>query len=309
MTSHAVSRKKNIAYLTLSLSCIAIFGYWLWQVWPSILLSAFRWQRENNAEISQLFYAIKAHKITAYLSLIWISFLYGAVHSIGPGHGKVIVTTFLATHPTKTKQALILTIGSAIMQAIVAITLVSVLLFIFDGSMRDVNNEVPTLINLSLCAVILLGASIVYKTAKQLWHTFQQQKLETHHHHCDHEHLPSAESINQATSWRSYLGIIMSIGIRPCTGAIMVLLFSKVIGLYWIGVVSAFLMAVGTAITTSSIALLTISGKRIIRRYINAPQHHISLGQLYLQLIGGIVLIAFGAVLIKSSAFNLLLNL
>lgn len=306
MVTHAITKKRNITYLTLTLLFIAIFSYWLWQIWPSILMAAFKWQRENNAEISQLFYAIKAHKNMAYLSLIWISFLYGAVHSIGPGHGKVIVTTFLATHPAKTKQALLLTIGSAIMQAIVAILLVSVLLFIFNGSMRDVNSEVPTLINLSLCAIIMLGIYIVYKSGRQLWHTFKQQRIEDIHHHCE---MPDAESINHATSWKSYLGIILSVGIRPCTGAIMVLLFSKVIGLYWIGIVSAFLMGIGTAITTSTIAILTISGKKVIRRYISASEHHISLGQLYLQLIGGFILIAFGAILIKSSAFNLLLNL
>lgn len=307
MFTQTINKNRNIVYLALTITFITLFGYWLWQIWPSILMTAFKWQRENNAQISQLFYAIKAHKNTAYLSLIWISFLYGAVHSIGPGHGKIIVTTFLATHPTKTKQALLLTIGSAIMQAIVAITLVSVLLFIFHGSMREVNSEVLTLVNLSLGAVILLGAFIVYKSGHQLWHAFKQQKIEDDDDHCCE--IPSAESINHATSWKSHLSIIMSIGIRPCTGAIMVLLFSKVIGLYWIGIISALLMAVGTAITTSTIALLTISGKKMIRKYISASDHHISLGQLYLQLIGGIILIAFGALLIKSSVFNILLNL
>lgn len=267
-------------------------------------MSAFKWQRENNAALSQLFYAVKAHQNTAYLSLIWISFLYGIVHSVGPGHGKIIVTTFLATNPAKTKQALLLTISSAIMQALVAVVLVSSLLFIFDGSMRDVNSKVPMLINLSLCAVILLGATIVFKTVRQLWQVFHQNKLKE-----EHRDFPDADSINKASTWKAYAGIIISIGIRPCTGAIMILLFSKVINLYWLGVVSAFLMALGTAITTSTIAMLTISGKKIIRKYIKSSQEHISVVQLFLQLTGGIILILFGALLIHSSAFNFILAL
>ena len=99
--------------------------------------------------------------------------------------------------------------------------------------------------------------------------------------------------------------IIVSIGIRPCTGAIMVLLFANMVGIYWLGVTSAFVMAIGTAITTSTIALLTISGKKLINRYLNREEHKLSISNLSLQFLGGVFLILLGVVLFNTPSYGI----
>lgn len=50
--------------------------------------------------------------------------------------------------------------------------------------------------------------------------------------------------------------IVLSMGMRPCSGAIMVLLFSKVIGVFSWGMASVLAMAAGTSLTITSLALL-----------------------------------------------------
>jgi len=300
--------KKMMAMLSILLLFVA--GYYLWQAWPAIMLQSIKWQRIVNDELSNLLYEAKENQLTSAVYLLVLSILYGALHSLGPGHGKLIVTTFLATHPSKVKHSLILTIVSALMQAVVAILLVSILVFLFNNSMRDVNGKTVELISLSFLIMALLGAFIIFRALKKLYTTFKSTQVEhvhhDHHEHdhhdhdghcCGHKHFASAEEINNATTWQAYAGIIVSIGIRPCTGAIMALLFANVIGIYWLGVVSAFMMAIGTAITTSTIALLTISGKKMINGYLNHNGNKNATRSTLLQLTGGVILLLLGLLL------------
>ena len=299
------SSNKTKALLSFSLFLIA--GYLLWQSWPTIMLQSIKWQRIINEELSNLLYEAKANQLTSAIYLLLLSLIYGILHSLGPGHGKLIVTTFLATHPSKVKHSLILTIASALMQAIVAILLVSILLFLFNNSMRDVNSKAVELISLSFLIMAILGAVIIVRALKKLYSHFKsREKVHKHGHQdencCGHKHFASADEINKATTWQAYAGIIISIGIRPCTGAIMVLLFANVIDIYWLGVVSALVMAIGTAMTTSTIALLTISGKKMVNNYLNHDEHKNSTKSTLLQLLGGLLLFLLGILLFNTPA-------
>lgn len=120
---------------------------------------------------------------------------------------------------------------------------------------------------------------------------------------CGHQHVADAEAINKASTLREYAGIIVTIGVRPCTGAVMVLLFANMVGLYWMGVLSAFAMAVGTALTTSLIAMMTLTGKHLVKRYLAAGNKNsnasLKAAGHYLQLFGGILLVLIGLLLMN----------
>jgi ABC-type nickel/cobalt efflux system permease component RcnA len=83
---------------------------------------------------------------------------------------------------------------------------------------------------------------------------------------CGHEHLPSPSSLDGAWSWRKAWALALSIGIRPCTGAIAVLILAGSIGLFWAGVLSAFAMAIGTAITVSILASVAVGSRELAAR-------------------------------------------
>ncbi|MBY3790461.1 nickel/cobalt transporter [Photobacterium carnosum] len=282
-------------------------GYVLWQQWPTMLMESIKWQRDINGQLSDLLYDAQQN-ITAAYSLVGLSFLYGIFHSLGPGHGKMIVTTYLATNPAKIKASLIMTVVSAFVQAVVAITLVSILLVFFKSSMRQVNDAADQFISYSFMAMLLLGVIVIYRSLKQAW---QLRKALLHHHdhgdncRCGHKHFANADEINQATSLREYIVIIFSIGIRPCTGAILVLLFANMVGLYWLGVISAILMAVGTALTTSAIALLTLSGKKIVSRYLATNDRQRTMTSIILKLFGGVLLVLLGLLLLNGHSYGM----
>jgi len=303
-------------------------GLIIWQAWPGLIMSSMQWQKEINKELSDLLYDAQTHLLSAGSSLILLSFIYGILHSLGPGHGKLIVSTYVATHPTKVKISLILTVLSALLQAVVAITLVSILLVVFNSSMHEINGEANRLISLSFYIVIVLGVIIVMRNIRLLFKTFtlKSKKLNIHRLSpltknetesdtcsCGHVHFASANEINKASSLKEYLAVIFSVGLRPCTGAIMVLLFANMLDLYWLGVVSAFAMAVGTALTTSVIALMTVTGKELVKRYMQGNKPHIhnhdGIGSegikrqfisTLIKLVGGSLLILIGAVLVSS---------
>jgi nickel/cobalt exporter len=56
------------------------------------------------------------------------------------------------------------------------------------------------------------------------------------------------------------------VGIRPCSGAILVLVFALAQGLFWAGVAATFVMGLGTAITVATIASIAVSAKGLARR-------------------------------------------
>jgi nickel/cobalt exporter len=310
----------------------------IWKAWPSLIMSSMQWQKEINNQLSDLLYEAQNHIFTAGSSLILLSFIYGILHSLGPGHGKLIVSTYVATHPTKIKISLMLTALSALLQAVVAITLVSVLLTVFNSSMREVNGEANRLVSLSFYIVIILGAFIVWRNASVLLKTFYFKNKTLHINNtnpltknvvdsdtcsCGHVHFASADVINNASSFKEYLVVIFSVGLRPCTGAIMVLLFANMLDIYWLGIISAFVMAMGTAFTTSIIAMMTVTGKQLVKRYIEVNKAHnhnhnhnhdgigaIGINQHFvytlIKLTGGSLLILIGAVLLSSQPVGLL---
>lgn len=331
-----------------------LFGFYqLWIMWPSLVVSSIQWQREVNSQLADLLYDAKTNPLVAGGYLVGFSFLYGILHSLGPGHGKVIVTTYLATHPTKVKTSLMLTVISALCQALVAIVLVSVLVWGFNASMRVVNQQATAFLSLSFALVAILGGLICWKAIQRIYQALRPAKLKilralplgdqatlktgsvamgsiihsaalpsinkpifakSHHTHgsdcgCGHQHVADAEAVNRASSYREYIGIIASIGARPCSGAIMVLLFANIAELYWMGVASAIVMAIGTAVTTSFIALMTLTGKYFVKRYLMLEKTSHSKGwkltSYGLQLLGGLFLILVGMILMSGQNYGL----
>ena len=99
-----------------------------------------------------------------------------------------------------------------------------------------------------------------------------------HHHHshdhvhaadgscCDHAHIPDPSQLQGAWSWRQAFAIALAVGIRPCTGAILVLVFAIGQGLLWAGVFATFAMALGTAITVSALAAIAVGSRELAMR-------------------------------------------
>jgi nickel/cobalt exporter len=87
-----------------------------------------------------------------------------------------------------------------------------------------------------------------------------------HDEHCGHSHGPTPGELAGPGGWRRGFAAILTVGIRPCSGAILVLVFALAQGLFWAGVAATFLMGLGTAITVAAIAIVAVSAKDIAAR-------------------------------------------
>lgn len=99
-----------------------------------------------------------------------------------------------------------------------------------------------------------------------------------HHHHENldvlpwgHAHGPEPEELAGPGGWHRGLSAVVAVGLRPCSGAIIVLVFALAQGLFWAGVASTFMMGLGTAITVGAIATLAVSAKTLAKRVANKP--------------------------------------
>jgi nickel/cobalt exporter len=84
------------------------------------------------------------------------------------------------------------------------------------------------------------------------------------HHECDdasawgHGHAPEPKDLKGPGGWWRGLSAAAAVGLRPCSGAILVLVFALAQGLFWIGIESTFLMALGTFFTVAAIATIAV---------------------------------------------------
>ncbi|MHC0463583.1 nickel/cobalt transporter [Kosakonia cowanii] len=312
--SQQMARKRRVLqwWPLLLFMVVAVFGaLWLWQAWPQVVMRSALWQREVNIQMSTLLKAVAENPASAGGTLLLFSFVYGVLHALGPGHGKVVITTWLATHPSKLKPAIGLTLASSLLQGLVAILLVVVVLSLLALPARQLHLSGYWLEKGSYLLVGVLGLLLCWRALKRLRQLLQAPKFRAftpHHvHHdncgCGHQHLPTQSQLQNGGDWRARLVIVLSMGMRPCSGAIMVLLFSKVIGVFAWGVASALAMAAGTSLTISGLALLVhgfrqlavkLSGKR-------APVLWRQIGWTTLALAGGVVLVSAAVVMWMSA--------
>lgn len=302
--STSLSKKRRWLHLwplALFLILAAIGALWLWQAWPQVMMKSILWQRDVNQQMSGLLKAVAENPTKAGGSLLIFSFLYGVLHALGPGHGKIVITTWLATHPSKLKSSIGLTLASSLLQGLVAIALVFVVLTVLQLPARQLHMSSFWLEKGSYALVGVLGVLLCWRAIKKLRALLRKPTFKAftaHHVHdahcgCGHQHLPTQEQLQGTDDWRARLMIILSMGMRPCSGAIMVLLFSKVIGVFSWGVVSALAMAAGTSLTITSLALLVHSFRQLAVKLSGntTPVLWRQVGWTTLALAGGVILL------------------
>ena len=308
-------------------------------LFPWLFSHVVLWQREFNQLISAYLHAIKQQPVYAGSLLILVSFLYGVFHALGPGHGKFIIAGYLATHQTKLARSMQITFFSSLAQGLVAIVAVSVVVLILQLSSAYFNLSQLWLERTAYVLVILLGLNWCWKSGKRLYKQHRQTKQkpqihrierritneirfdapiapksavgistvfpETHTEHyancgCGHQHIPDPYTLNQNVNIKESVLIILSIGMRPCSGAIFVLFLAYMLDLFAWGMAATLAMSLGTGITLSAFALLVRYARSTaikIGQWYRRPFADIDI-EAVAKCLAGIILIFFALALI-----------
>jgi nickel/cobalt exporter len=116
-----------------------------------------------------------------------------------------------------------------------------------------------------------------------------------------HAHGPEPEELAGPGGWRRGLTAIVAVGLRPCSGAIIVLVFALAQGLFWAGVASTFVMGIGTAITVAAIATLAVGARAVAKRFAATRAGYGTVLLRGVEVCAAGVVIAFGTLLLTGT--------
>ena len=263
----------------------------------------------------------------AGLILVGLSIAYGVFHAAGPGHGKAVISSYLIANRETLRRGILLSYVSSLGQGLVAIVFVGVARFVLDVTAREMTFATMGLEISSAVMITALGAWLVATKVFRLFGshahlvvTAEGATMHVHDANCVHSQLQvgggglagpasgpflctdcgdfvEASALEGRFNWRRALGAIAAVSARPCSGAIIVLVFAFSQQLFLAGVVSVFAMAVGTGTTVAALASLAVLAKDRAIGFAGAD------GKLAARLVRGAEVLAAVAVLV----FGLLL--
>jgi nickel/cobalt exporter len=218
----------------------------------------------------------------AAVAIVLFSFLYGVLHAIGPGHGKLVVGSYFLTRQARLLHGLSMSLSAAMAQAFSAIVLVGVLAALFDVSTRRILDHAAMLESISYAAIAALGLWMGWGVISGRvccdahGHEHEQHgtccdgghshmDVHGHDHGHDHGHVHGTTKSRRADWWH-VLSTGAAVGLRPCSGAILVLLFTLANGIFAVGVIATFAMALGVAATVALVSLGTLGLNRWLSR-------------------------------------------
>ena len=263
--SHPFSTVTAAGAVSLALiACVAMWGGDLVQ-WATLQ------QKTLQTDLARAVNAVRAGDPTAVAALIGISALYGLAHAIGPGHGKMLIGgAALASRRTSWRMAGIGLLAS-LAQALSAIVIVYGALGLFSAaSGATIAAAERYLTPLSFAAIALVGLWIAVRGVRLLTRMADEAAHGGHDHthsHAGHDHAchagcrhgPTVEEAERIETWRDVAALVASIGVRPCSGALIVLVIAWRFELYWVGAASAVAMALGTGAIVAGAALIATS--------------------------------------------------
>jgi nickel/cobalt transporter (NicO) family protein len=310
-----------------------------------------------NQHMTAAIFAI--HRGSGAWTLLLLSFLYGVVHAIGPGHGKAVVSSYLLATRQTLRNGIMLAFIAALAQALGAILLIFVAAMILHMTSVSLTQATARFEVVSGVLVLLLGCWLVWSkiirplrsvrlgfeplpalvatqhkfALKEEQNRFQASAvmereatdlpatmsvrpedtavvsrrfpvpsglLRRVQCGCGHTHLVNPNMVAASMDWRKVWPILGSTALRPCTGALIVLVFSISQRLWGIGILATLFMGLGTAMTVSAIAVLTVYAQRLAVVLTSADSQLSYKIVRGLEVCGAITVLGVGVLLVAS---------
>jgi len=268
----------------------------------------------------------------AFWLLMGLSFAYGIFHAAGPGHGKAIITSYVVANNETLKKGIVLSFASAFAQAVTAIVLVGGLAVLFNLTSIAIQDTARWFEIGSYVLITALGGWLLWQKAVRplvsglvagsssgqlafagaahdhAHHAHGHGHHHGHHHHdigpdgvcstCGHAHAPTPDMLQGRITLARAVSIVLAVGLRPCTGALVVLVFALSQGMIAAGIVSTLAMAVGTGITVSLLAGLAVGAKDLAVRLFGEGSPMARRVHRTIEIVGAAVVFMLGLTLL-----------
>lgn len=256
--------------IPLGLAALAVLAVWATGGFDTLARWAAANQREVQGSMAGAIRALKAGEAGALAGLMTLAFAYGFFHAAGPGHGKMLIGGYGLGRRVPALRLSAIALVSSLAQAGTAIALVYGGIFLLGWTRERVEGVSEAwLTPLSYVVIGLLGLWLVWRGLRGLRpapapavHAHHHHHHDHHdHHHCGHAHGPTVEEVARVTSLRDAALLVGGIALRPCTGAIFLLIICWRLGVDVAGIAGTIAMAIGTATVTVAVALLAATAR------------------------------------------------
>ncbi|VFU10637.1 nickel/cobalt transporter [Methylocella tundrae] len=266
-------------------------------------------------------------------TLAGLSFGYGVFHAAGPGHGKAVIASYMVANERVLRRGLVICLAAALLQGFVAVALVGVAFLILGTTAKHMTAAANVIEIASYVGVIILGAMLLAAKGAAvvaLWRQAPARKLapelagvfgpalaaggasarffaddcsaaHMHGPDCGHFHAADPATLDAGFSWKKALLTVAAAGSRPCSGAILVLVFASAQDIFLAGCGAVLAMSLGVAITTGALATSAVFAKKAAARFVGADSWRPMMAGRLFEAAAALAVLVFGLALLMTT--------
>ncbi len=296
--SRAAPARSALVMLAVAVLAAGLALLWGTGGLDTLALQAAEAQRAFQNNMAGYLRQLKAGQAGALAGLLALAFGYGFFHAAGPGHGKVLIGGYGMGSSVRLRPLIVIAVLSSLAQATTAVAMVYAGVSLFQWT-RDqmVGAAERMMAPLRYAAIGLIGLWLVWRGVRGLWrvspgqvqnghgdhdqvghdqighdqtghdhtghaHTGDSLPTQNHGPDCGHSHGPTADQVAGLKTWRDAVVLVASVAIRPCSGALFLLIITWRMGISGAGIAGTYVMALGTASVTVMVAVLAVLARQ-----------------------------------------------
>lgn len=248
------------------------------------------------------------------LGLAAVSFLYGVFHAAGPGHGKAVIASYMLASERVLARGVVLSGLAAALQALAAIGLVGFFALVLHATALKMSAAAHGVEIAAFVAIAGFGAALSFRKGLALARALSGPALKTssrftcvadgadHAADCPHCVAPDPQKLGDGFSWRRDAATIVVAGARPCSGALLVLIFAASQNMFLTGVWAVAAMALGTGLTTAGLAAGAVLAKGVAARALGGGGRRAEIFGRAIELAAALAVLMLGLALLAGLA-------
>ena len=196
-------------------------------------------QRRANAEVSFHMNAIeRGDDLVAFLLALAVAFAYGAVHALGPGHGKFVIASYFLAREARLMRGVVMAVQIAIVHVIAAVVIVWLADIVLERGFGLGLSDVPGVRAASFLIIVGIGAYMLYQAVRASLrarargrghgHAHDRGHGRGHGHSHGHDHGHSQDHRHSHGLGSKAEGGLLALaaGMVPCPGAVLIMLYA-----------------------------------------------------------------------------------
>jgi ABC-type nickel/cobalt efflux system permease component RcnA len=240
------------------------------------------WQQEIKSNMASMIgKARKRESIRPLFLIVLLAFVYGMVHAAGPGHGKSVATTYILSRRASVAGGAFFGAMIALFHGLSGAVCVLGLHYVLQKSVGGTLDSVSQSTRIiSFALIFVLGAWIAVSHGREL---FGRTKVR----------LPRERSRRSLLFWA------VTVGLVPCPGVVMVMLFCLSLGMFALGFILAAAVSLGMAVTVALVVVCVVAGRNLCLGWLsNAKAEKL---EQTLGLVSGTAVCILGGIFLRAA--------